>query len=386
MKNYLLSIIFLSLGFGLTAQDGISFESTNWEEILDIAKEQNKLVFVDAYTTWCGPCKSMAKNIFTKDNVGDYYNQNFVNVKMDMEKEGRTLGQKHNVIVYPTLLFFAPDGTLVHRSAGYHNEEQFIELGKVAVNPANRLSAQIDRYASGDRDPDFLYNYTKTRWEVMDNSHMPIAQEYLKTQNDWSTEQNMGFVFQYVNDTNSSMFDYLVDHKPAFEELFGKDEVAQKFEMLINSVLMSDKDKPSLEDVDALFLKLYPDRAKKLSGSYRMTHYRSLGDRENYANSAVDYYNNFMSEVSADELNETAWTFYEVIKDEGLLKKAVKWSKKSIDMDNSYYNNDTLAALYYKLGCKKKALKAANKAIAIAKVNGEDHTGTDELVDEIRKL
>lgn len=68
-------------------QIGISFEHSSWEDILKKAKEENKLIFIDAYTTWCGPCKMMARNVFTDAEVGTFFNQNFINVKLDMEKE-----------------------------------------------------------------------------------------------------------------------------------------------------------------------------------------------------------------------------------------------------------------------------------------------------------
>jgi tetratricopeptide (TPR) repeat protein len=67
------------------------------------------------------------------------------------------------------------------------------------------------------------------------------------------------------------------------------------------------------------------------------------------------------------------------------IKLAIKWAKQSIGIDDNYFNNDTLASLYYKLGKKKKALKAAKKAILLAQQSGEDYSSTEALIEKINK-
>ena len=98
--------IFSALFIGaMTLAQGIKFEDTNFSTILAKAKKENKLIFVDSYASWCGPCKLMVKNVFPQKAVGDYYNSHFVNAKIDMEKgEGIDLAHKYNVIVFPTYL------------------------------------------------------------------------------------------------------------------------------------------------------------------------------------------------------------------------------------------------------------------------------------------
>ena len=89
-----------------TAATGIEFDHLTFEEAKAKALEENKLIFIDAYTSWCGPCKRMAANVFTNEAVGAYFNENFINLKIDMEKgEGPAIGRKYRVAGYPTLLF-----------------------------------------------------------------------------------------------------------------------------------------------------------------------------------------------------------------------------------------------------------------------------------------
>lgn len=112
MKKLLVLILFPLIGFS----QGIQFESGTWTDALKKAKSQNKLIFLDAYASWCGPCKKMTQNIFPNKNVGDFYNANFINTKIDMEiGGGPTIAARYKVDAYPTLLFINGDGQLIHK-------------------------------------------------------------------------------------------------------------------------------------------------------------------------------------------------------------------------------------------------------------------------------
>ncbi len=112
---------------------GIDFFHGSWDEAKLKAKKENKLIFMDAYTSWCGPCKKMARETFTNTQVGDYFNSRFVNVKMDMEKgEGPSLGRQYRVMAYPSLFFIRHDGSVAHRTVGYKATQALIAEGKKA--------------------------------------------------------------------------------------------------------------------------------------------------------------------------------------------------------------------------------------------------------------
>jgi thiol-disulfide isomerase/thioredoxin len=367
------------------AQEGINFYTDDWNSILAKAEKENKLVFVDAYTTWCGPCKKMARDVFPQKEVGAFYNEKFINVQMDMEKgEGLSIAEKYNVQVYPTLLFVAADGSLVHRSAGYKDSPDFIELGNTALDPSKRISSLKARFENGDRDPDFLKNYASILFEAYDGSHTPVVEAYFETQKDWSSDENLEVVFLYVNDTKSDLFNHMVENRDLYIEKFGQFEVTTKFQNLIFNSINESAEHSSLEQIDALYAKVYPEKAEQLSASFRLSYYRQAGDRDNFAKAAIQYYKNYPSN-DPGELNDIAWTFYSVVDDQKQLKQAVKWAKKSIKIDHNYYNHDTLAALYSKLGKNNKGIKAAKEGIEIAKKSGEDYAETQRLLDELIK-
>jgi len=111
-----ISIIIAAVGSLYAQNRSVDFQHTTFAEVLAKAKAENKPIFLDAYTTWCGPCKYMATKIFTQDKVADFFNANFVSTKFDMEKgEGLELAKKYGVKVYPTFLVLDSDGNIIHR-------------------------------------------------------------------------------------------------------------------------------------------------------------------------------------------------------------------------------------------------------------------------------
>ncbi|MEX2596135.1 MAG: thioredoxin family protein [Salibacteraceae bacterium] len=120
------------------AGKGITFFEGTWEEALEMAEKEDKMIFLDAYAVWCGPCKLLKKNVFTDEGVGNFYNKNFINFEMDMERGiGPKMAQQFRVTAYPTLLFVKADGSVANKAVGYHPQAQLIALGEKVLNAQN---------------------------------------------------------------------------------------------------------------------------------------------------------------------------------------------------------------------------------------------------------
>lgn len=113
-----------------TWQTGIDFKNSTFENALAEAKKTGKLIFLDAYTDWCGPCKNMAATSFKNEAVASLYNAKFINIKIEMEKspEGPGLAQKYGIKAYPSLLFLDGDGKIVKYVVGFQSANQLIDI------------------------------------------------------------------------------------------------------------------------------------------------------------------------------------------------------------------------------------------------------------------
>ena len=110
---------------------GIQFIEEDWAQALKTAKDKEKLIFLDIYATWCGPCKMLKQYTFTDSSVGEFFNKNFINVALDMEKgDGLGVAATYQVRAYPTLIITDADGKIITYSEGYVDASQLIEFGK----------------------------------------------------------------------------------------------------------------------------------------------------------------------------------------------------------------------------------------------------------------
>jgi len=370
----------------LSAQ-GIEFSKGDWNSILAKAKKENKIVFVDAYTTWCGPCKMMSRDVFPESSVGEFYNANFVNAKIDMERgEGPQLATKYEVSAYPTYLFVSPDGELLHKNMGYLPPSKFIAVGQAAVDPKRQSAKLAMRFASGDRSPELLRNYAMASWENNDRKYVMLALKYMDTQKDWGTRENMEFLMKYADGFDDQPMQYLLENREKFNIEFGQETVDKYIQGSITKKLYGGTGKPlTLEEVDATYQKTFPEDADRLSMEFRMNYYERARDLPKFTQAVMDYMDKYGS-ADWQQLNEYAWAFYQLVDDKPTLEKALNWALTSIGIESNFYNTDTVAALYYKLGDQNNARKYAKKAIKHAQNEGHDPQATVDLLYKINQM
>ena len=172
------------LGNGVFGQ-GIEFmDNEPWSKVLQRAKEQSRLIFMDCYTVWCGPCKGLAQDVFPQKQVGDFFNAHFVNVKYDMEKgDGKMLREKYKeyIIGFPTLLLLDGDGNVVHQMAGYQKAENLI-AGMKAGMEGKSLPALQKKYEAGARDFETVRDYVAALNGAFKRENIPtIISEFIAT-------------------------------------------------------------------------------------------------------------------------------------------------------------------------------------------------------------
>lgn len=160
MRKILLFVLSVLLMTSLSAQT--KFLELAFTKALERAKGENKMVFVDCYTSWCGPCKMMSEKILPLKEVGDYMNEKFVSVKYDMEVgEGKDLAMKYHVTSYPTFLVLDGDGRLLHRViGGTATGEEFIQKLKSGLDENSITNLEV-HYRNGERGVEFMVKYVQ---------------------------------------------------------------------------------------------------------------------------------------------------------------------------------------------------------------------------------
>lgn len=182
----ILGIITLILFPVFVFAEGIKFEHGTLNEALQKAKSENKLVFIDGYAVWCGPCKKMAATVFTEDEVGAYYDKHFVALKVDVERgEGPSIKRKYGITALPGYVFLDPDGNVVYRFSASMSTQKFLEQVRLAVdfakdsNSAGRLA---EKYESEKNNEIFLSLYLQKLKESKSTDYTDVLEQYLKIQ------------------------------------------------------------------------------------------------------------------------------------------------------------------------------------------------------------
>ncbi len=336
-------------GSGTSSEVGMNFETGKLADLFLKAKQENKYIFIDCYAEWCGPCKWMMANVFPAKDVGEFYNENFISYKLDMEKgEGIEFAEKYNVHSYPTYLFFNSNGELVHRSGGAKESDKFIQDGRNAMNPDMTLYGLQAKYEAGNRSAEVLMNYAIALSNANQKGTKEVADAYFATQSesDLMSESNWNMINRFTTSIDSREFKYLEANSDAFSKAYGEEKVNKKIDNTYIGYYFQNKD-----------FKAYGEYVQKIEPAIH------------------DNWNS---------LNMHAWNMYEVTDDKELLEMAMGWAKRSMEIEENFYNTDTYAALQYKLGNYDEAMKYANLAIEHAKKNNEKYDGTLELIEMIK--
>jgi len=394
-KTSILLCLLIATGNLFSQNRSINFENSTWAEVVAKATKENKPIFVDAYTTWCGPCKWLSKNVFTNDTVADYFNANFICAKIDMEKgEGIELAKKWKVNAYPTLLYFDLNGEPIHRTCGAdmspNGSKTFLSDGKDAINPEKQFITKQKKYETGNNDPDFLADYVFSLGKVCLPKEEALK-KYFATQDEKSLteKRNWKMIYYEVSDINSREFKYLISHAEDFSKLYTKDSVTSKIETTYNRALLNlayADDKTT--EYEALKKEIKANasiNSEKIILGAELSYNKKKKNWTNYCKTADAYVEKYIFN-DANMLNDVAWTFYENIDDKALLVKAARWAKRSVELQPDYASMDTYAALLYKIGKKKEAKEAAEKAIEQGKKENQDYKSTEDLLKKINEM
>lgn len=399
--NYFL-IVFSFLPLLLNAQDkiGIEFdEKSSWDHIKEEAKRNKKFIFLDCYTTWCGPCKAMDRDIYSSPKVGYYMNNNFISVKVQMDHtkwdskrikrwyvEARDIMNENEVKVFPTYLIFSPKGKMIYRDQGIKNIDDFLAIGSNAL----RYYVKLNKYLLGEKDYDTMPYIALTAKRIGElKIANKVAREYINgylfnlNKSKLYTKENIEFVANFVNSKDNSInlfycYPYLVDEAMKIRGYSQNvmDYVITKEE--IESKLWHGKEKiksPQWNNLISIISKKYNiDYAERTVLNAQIKWYeinKNWPEIVKYNVKKIENYGLDTTAMGRFFVNNIIW---EVIflhsNDRKTLDKGIRWMEILLEADSNRQNHiDTYANLLYKIGKVKDAILWEEKAIKIEEDN-----------------
>ena len=374
--SFLLTFFFASQ---MVAQ-GIDFFHGTWNEALQEAKKTGKPIFVDAYAKWCGPCKRMAATTFMDKEAGEYFNTNFVNMKIDAEEgEGREFRKKYPVSAFPTLFFIDEKGEVLHKVVGGQDVKGLISNGELALRKVDFSREYAKKYEEGERDPKFLYEYVKSL-NKSNKSSLSVSNEYLRTQSDMTTEFNLLFIHEAAIEADSRIFKLMIENQTAIGKLVGLEALKERIELACQNTV----DKAVTFEFEELLTEAkekmrnnYPEKADAFAARADMEFYKKMNNAEKYGKACADYADH-VANGDAKQLDQLAQGILSNFPDHAdCMKMAEKFAKEAAGKSKDYNHHLNYATILVKNGKTKQAKKAASEALDLAKEQGG---GAEQLV------
>lgn len=383
MHRKITFLLFLVLvNYGVKGQ-GIQFFEGTWKDAMAKAKAEDKLLFVDAFAKWCGPCKAMAKNVFTQEKVGTYFNENFINLKLDMEEaDGVTFGHKYPVSAYPTLFFIDGDGKVVKNIKGGQQPDGLIALGGDAIKKVDKSLRYEEKYLAGDRSFDLMYNYVKAL-NGAGKPSLKISNEYLASNPTLTEKEKLTFILEAAVDADTKLFDQVILHKNKIIEIATKEYFIEKCKLACQATIKKSIDfemESLMTETIQKAEKTFPDEASEFAANAQMQFYKVFKNDEKY----ISAYRSLAKQVSKDPVklkgivNDIVKTYKDNPK---MMSDAADYAGQVYDQKEDIESLNHYCSVLVMNKQPEKAIKVATKAREKAEKEGGDLPAYDGLLN-----
>lgn len=331
-----------------------NFRAITYQQALEASQNEGKPVFIDFYTSWCGPCKMMARDVFPQQKVGDYFNQNFVCIKLDAEKEGKEQAQKFKVSAYPTFKVINADEQEIFTFVGGNSDaDAFVADIKAGVNPDLSPNKAAARYEQGDRSPELVSAYASQLMKEaeagrrnLDQGKVDKAQQvvndYFKNLNATqrlAEENNFVYGYSYCNDPKDEKARFLVENLPNMTEQ-RRAEARQTLNTLclyrtgtmLQGMTPFDQSDVDLLRQDITSLGFNQGEEKAYEAVFRILSAQTQANRNKY----IDQLDKDFQKLNESQRASIAGNFAQALgeTDEATVKRADKWLRAQLaDLD-----------------------------------------------------
>ena len=441
----LITLFFLGSFISLNAQNSeIRFNKIDLTAAKQRAAIEDKLIFIDTYTTYCRACKKLELE-FKNPKLAKFFNKHFINVKVDMDtKAGTEIKNKYEVVFLPTILIVDQLGNQRYKLDKLIGAEELLSIAKFyqekyypgstpspnkpavvtkrntsstssktkTTKPASSVAKSTTQakpvvqkttptstsksdekilYVLGqggdNLPPEILKQEAYFKMQFMDGSHQQAAKKYLATQSDWSSKENIKFLFDFLYTVNSPEFEYAIENRDLFNQTIGEDLVTQTINILVTKELDRGFPRPDLAMAEKLYSYSNLNDPKNLAAEYNLQNLYDEGNFNEFTQVANTYLQTNPDCSNTSLLNNMVVQMTKNADNKKKLKECLAISNKVLSLDPN--NPDYIlsnASLQYKLGNKKEALNSANSALLKAKEMQQSTEKIELLLKSISEL
>jgi thioredoxin-related protein len=433
--SFFVPVIVLSQPTAIQFEKGLS-----WEQVKAKAKKENKIIFVDFYTTWCGPCKLMEKEVYVNDTVARFFNERFVSVQVQMdetEKDGEeiknrrkdadALGKLFRIESFPTYVFVSHDGRLIHKETGFKFPQEFLRVadtatlpGKVYDNPYAKYDQLIIDWKNGNVNFNDIPYIVYTAQKIGDSAlRSDVMKEYknrmkLIPESQLYSKEHLSFMASVIGRSSSEFFPLFYTNGKKVNQIMNKRNYAQN---VIDRIIVVEEVLPfinvKLSGMQVLGASpkkvpqpdwkiLHEKIAKKYNSEYAKRNVLEgkimwFKDQKNldYTKYFAEKWKKYGSDTTERidlNLNTVAWVILNRVTDKERIDAAIEWMKGVVNRSKKvspHWNAvtlDTYAGLIYKRGKKNTAIILQQKAVEVSKAANDSPADIAEFQERLEQM
>ena len=307
--KYCLSLVLAQAALFAHAQT--EYFLTDVDQARAQSQATGKPILLDAFTTWCKPCRQMDLKVFSDPEVEALLVAQFVPLRLDMEQAaGQRLGERFGIRAYPTLVIFDDAGE-IHRGTGYMDVSAVAAFAKTSLDPTRNVRGLRARYARGDRAPELLHELEAIAAQGESTDYEVYAYDYLRATGDWDSEAAGERLLRALQTTETPLFDSLVARQLQLQRQFSVPVVEERINRLVDASLFPEEGlsaKPRA--AKRILRRAYGPAADSAYHRFRMRRAREAGKAKAFGKWAVRTQKKYPTS-DPDELSELVYVFDE---------------------------------------------------------------------------
>lgn len=388
-------LLFCLATLSALAQKGIAFQQAPISVVLKTAQKAQKPVFVEIYSPDCHVCQSFIP-ILADSRVGKSYNSKFVSTKLDIGQPATQNWLKAKKLYVPSLplfLYLDPSGDIIHFAMSQNNADEVIRHGNNAVTASARSNTWKQRFAAGDKSPNFLIDLAMYSRVTCDTNTNIAAMEAYAAQQPANTHanQNNWLVLQkLIIDMNNPLAKSLVSNINLYKQQYGKPAVDVAENILMSSLYSSRGLRYSPAQIQQVYnglvqIGIDPKMASSRTLLPEVNAYFKLGQGARAAERMNNHINTHS--LSVPEYIYVARLFNRASPDAADVTYLTKWVGKALSLKTTtgeqadlYYEQ---ADAYRRAGKTADAKQAAQRSLELARAGQID---TKRNTDQLNKL